>query len=198
MEYSQKKATGKNRIYVFAFSCSVVSCFILPPPPPLASAAIKVSASASAQIHDVQQLQLKSNICSSCTSTELLLFWFEGNATSASDAYLENPLENFLVFCLCICLCLKYNISSCCNIAPNTQWKSPPVLLSLLLSLLVFVFVVAYACAQIKHLPNTQPNIWTFEQLQALLYYKLCLFKNTYKFMFLLRWSVSVCNFVCY
>ena len=68
------KATGKNRIYVFAFSCSVVSCFILPPPPPLASAAIKVSASASAQIHDVQQFQLKANICSSCTSTELLLF----------------------------------------------------------------------------------------------------------------------------
>ena len=61
MEYSQKKATGKNRKYVFAFSCSVVSCFILPPPPPLASAAIKVSASASAQIHDVQQLQLKSS-----------------------------------------------------------------------------------------------------------------------------------------
>ena len=85
MEYSQKKATGKNRIYVFAFSCSVVSCFILPLPPPLASAAIKVSASASAQIQHMQQLQLKSssnptyaavaaqiqlksNICSSCNS----------------------------------------------------------------------------------------------------------------------------------
>ena len=203
MEYSQKKATGKNRIYICVrlFLLSRLMFYFASASPLGISSNKGVSkcicsnpwcAAVAAQIQHMQHLQLhlnrtapvlisrKCNICLRHIFREpfsVFVFVFvcrhESSNTTSSLAATSPQTHNERVLLFSSLCCFLY------------------LCLSLLLSM-------QYASAQIKHLPNTQPNIWTFEQLQALLYYKLCLFKNTYKSMFHLRWSVSVCNFVCY